>query len=46
MKDTLHLTATRLAEWKAEIGDVVQDLCSETLFPKCRFSRNAGERGM
>ncbi|HBC04258.1 MAG: hypothetical protein CL528_00575 [Aequorivita sp.] len=32
-----------LTEWKAEIGDCVQDLCSEALFPKCSFSRNEGE---
>lgn len=23
-----------LTEWKAEIGDCVQDICSEALFPK------------
>lgn len=32
-----------LTEWKVEIGDGVQDFCSEALFPKCSFSRNAGE---
>lgn len=34
---------TGLAEWKVKIGDCVQDLCREALFPKCRFSRNEGE---
>ncbi|WP_026449506.1 hypothetical protein [Aequorivita capsosiphonis] len=29
-----------LAKWKAEIGDGIQDLCSEALFPKWSFSRN------
>jgi len=24
-------------EWKAEIGDGVQDFCKEALFPKCSF---------
>ena len=24
-----------LTEWKAEIGDCVQDICSEALFPEC-----------
>jgi len=33
----------RLAEWKVEIGDGVQDLFREALFPQCSFSRNAGE---
>tara|TARA_R110001592_G_scaffold70665_1_gene216316 strand:+ start:1650 stop:1889 length:240 start_codon:yes stop_codon:yes gene_type:complete len=32
-----------LAEWKVEIGDGVQDLFREALFPQCSFSRNAGE---
>jgi len=32
-----------LTEWKAKIGDCVQDICSEALFPKCSFSGNAGE---
>ena len=32
-----------LTEWKAKIGDCVQDMCSEALFPKCSFWRNAGE---
>lgn len=30
-------------QWKAEIGDGVQDLGSEALFPKLSFSRNVGE---
>ena len=29
------------AEWKAEIGDGVQDLSRKALCPECSFSRNA-----
>ncbi|MAB57406.1 MAG: hypothetical protein CL524_07630 [Aequorivita sp.] len=29
-----------LAKWRAEIGDGVQDLFNEALYPKCSFSRN------
>ena len=32
-----------LTEWKAEIGDCVQDMYREALFPKCSFLRNVGE---
>ena len=32
-----------LTEWKAKIGDCVQDFCREALFPKCSFLRNVGE---
>ena len=35
--------AERVAEWKVEIGDGVQDLFREVLFPECSFSRNVGE---
>ena len=31
-----------LAEWKVEIGDGVQDLCKEALFPKCSFYEMKG----
>ena len=32
-----------LTEWEAEIGDCVQDIYREALFPKCSFLRNVGE---
>ena len=32
-----------LTEWKTEIGDCVQEICSEALFTECSFSRNEGE---
>jgi len=32
-----------LTEWKAKIGDCVQDIYRDALFPKCSFWRNAGE---
>ncbi len=33
----------RLTEWKAKDEDCLQDLCSEALFQKCSFLRNAGK---
>ena len=32
-----------ITEWKVEIGDCVQDLFREALFPECSFSRNTGK---
>ena len=32
-----------LTEWKAKIGDYVQDLSREALFSECSFSRNVEE---
>ena len=32
-----------LTEWEAKIGDCVQDIYREALFPKCSFLRNVGE---
>ena len=43
MKRSAPAQRIGLAEWKVEIGDCVQDICSEALFPKCSFSGNAGE---
>lgn len=43
MKRPVPAQQTGLAEWKVKIGDCVQDLCSEALFPECSFSRNVGE---
>ena len=43
MKRPVPAQRSRLAEWKVEIGDGVQDFKREALFPKCSFSRNVGE---
>lgn len=43
MKRPVPAQRIGLAEWKVEIGDGVQDLFREALFPQCSFSRNAGE---
>ena len=43
MKRSAPAQRIGLAEWKVEIGDGVQDLFREALFPQCSFSRNAGD---
>jgi len=43
MKRPVPAQRIGLTEWKVEIGDCVQDLSREALFPECSFSRNAGE---
>jgi len=43
MKCPVPAQRTGLTKWKVEIGDCVQDISSEALFPECNFSRNEGE---